>query len=110
MSAKVSHLTVTDNSHDERFPFIFQNMPVEGQQDLATFSLTTIEKTSPDFTDCECFINLGFSGLVAYWKPQSMLNLLEFINSNQAAAASQRKSPKQDDQLDLALRQKLNQD
>lgn len=30
INANVSYLKVTDNSHDERFPFIFQNIPVEG--------------------------------------------------------------------------------
>ena len=49
-----------------------------------TFEMTSIEKTSPNFSDCESYIDLGFSGLEAYWKPQAMLNLLEFINENQA--------------------------
>ena len=30
MKANVSQLKVADNSVDERFPFIFQNRPVEG--------------------------------------------------------------------------------
>jgi hypothetical protein len=58
-----------------------------------------VDKTSPDFRDCETFINLGFSGLVAYWKPQTMLNLLEFLNDNKP-------TPKQkdgDNKLDIAL-------
>ena len=50
-----------------------------GQQDLVTFELTTVDKDSPDFNNCETLIDLGFSGLVFYWKPQTMINLLEFI-------------------------------
>ena len=57
---------------------------MEGQQDLATFELQVVDKDSPDFVDCETFVTLGFSGLVAYWKPQAMLNLLEFIKENKA--------------------------
>ena len=30
INANVSYLKVTDNSYDERFPFILQNIPVEG--------------------------------------------------------------------------------
>ena len=47
-----------------------------------TFELVATDKTSPNFTDCETFINLGFGGLVAYWKPQTMIYLLEFIKDN----------------------------
>jgi len=60
---------------------MFSNKPIEGgQQDLVTFELEKIEKTSSKFRDCETLVNLGFSGLEAYWKPQMMVNLLEFIN------------------------------
>jgi len=31
MKANVSQLKVADNINDERFPYIFQNMPGEGQ-------------------------------------------------------------------------------
>ena len=69
VNANVNKLEVTDNSNDERFPFIFRNVPVEGQQDLVTFKFRQVEKSSPDFIDCDTFIDLGFSGLDAYWKP-----------------------------------------
>ena len=69
VNANVNKLEVTDNSNDERFPFIFRNVPVEGQQDLVTFKFRQVEKSSPDFVDCDTFIDLGFSGLDAYWKP-----------------------------------------
>ena len=49
MDASVSSLKVSDNSGDERFQFIFQNLPVEGQVDLVTFKMLNIEKNSPDF-------------------------------------------------------------
>ena len=47
---------------------------------MVSFELENVDKGSPDFKDCETTINLGFSGLEAYWKPQSIVNLLEFIN------------------------------
>ena len=80
--AKVSSLKVSDNSNDQRFPYIFQNQSVEGQEDLVTFKLETIDKESDKYMGCETIISLGFSGLIAYWKPQTMINLLEFINEN----------------------------
>ena len=72
-----------------------------------TFALKTIEKKSKDFTDCECQIDLGFSGLVAYWKPQTMINLLEFINENQATT---KKRSHQNVQLDKDLSQQINKE
>ena len=81
--ATVSGLEVADNSGDDRFPFIIKNKPIEGgQQDLVSFKLKNVSKISPKFKDCETMIKLGFSGLEVYWKPQSILNLLEFINTN----------------------------
>lgn len=85
MSVSVSKLHVTDNSGDLRYPFIFQNLPeLNGQQDLVTFKLKSVEKDSPQFVDCETMIDIGFSGLVFYWKPQTMVNLLEFIVSQKS--------------------------
>ena len=109
MKANVSQLKVADNTDDERFPFIFQNMPVEGQQDLVTFELTKIDKESPNFDDCETFIDLGFSGLVAYWKPQTMLNLLEFINENKPAKRAEKQpAANESDKLDRDLDDRIN--
>ena len=110
VKANVNKLEVTDNSSDERFPFIFRNVPVEGQQDLVTFKLRQIEKSSPDFVDCDTFIDLGFSGLVAYWKPQSMINLLKFIDSHKPKETEP--SPEASAstvELDMDLKQRIHE-
>lgn len=36
---KVESLMVKDNSNDERFPYIFQNVPVDGQQELVSLKV-----------------------------------------------------------------------
>jgi hypothetical protein len=35
----VEALSIKDNSTDERYPFIFQNVPVEGQKELVSLSV-----------------------------------------------------------------------
>ena len=80
VEVQVKALHVSDNSGDERFPFIFESLPVEGQEDLVSFKLVNLDKKSPQYTDCETIIDLGFSGLTAYWKPKTMINLVQFIN------------------------------
>ena len=80
VEVQVKALHVSDNSSDTRFPFIFENLPVEGQEDLVSFKLQNIDKKSPKYVDCTTIISLGFSGLTAYWKPKTMINLVQFIN------------------------------
>ena len=67
-------------------------------------------KESPNFFDCETYINLGFSGLVAYWKPQTMLNLLEFINENRPAKRNDTQSSASENKLDRDLDERIRQD
>ena len=98
---QVKSLHVTDNSGDTRFPFIFENLPVEGQEDLVSFRLQHIDPTSPIYQDCETTIALGFSGLTAYWKPRTMINLVQFLNQNQKEAP--KKEPKPDRNLQLEI-------
>lgn len=87
LKASVSALEVSDNSGDERFPFIFMNKPgVDGQKELVTFDFLSFEDSSPLFTDVENQIELGFSGLIAYWKPQTMHNLLMFMNKSNSGS------------------------
>ena len=108
LKASVSQLAVADNIVDARFPHIFKNLPVEDQQDLVTFALTTIDNKSANFNDCETFIKLGFSGLEAHWKPQAMLNLLEFINENKPASKNNVVPDENNDKLDRDLSQRIN--
>lgn len=68
-----------------------------------------MQKESPSFEDCEIFINLGFSGLVAYWKPQTMLNLLEFINENKPPPRQSANAADQNDKVDRDLDQRIHQ-
>ena len=72
---------------------------------MVTFELKYVEKTSPEFRDCETFINLGFSGLEAYWKPETMINFLEFFIKNKSKVAKQKETDKQ---LDVALKNEIN--
>ena len=101
VEVQVKSLHVTDNSGDKRFPFIFENLPVEGQEDLVSFKLQNIDKKSPKYVDCETIINLGFSGLTAYWKPKTMINLVQFINQEQIKETKKKETKDRNLQLEI---------
>lgn len=65
-----------------------------------------MDKDSPDFNNCETLIDLGFSGLVFYWKPQTMINLLEFIQQNAGKAKAKQQSDGYK-QIDVDLKQQI---
>ena len=101
LEVQVNELHVSDNSGDERFPFIFESLPAEGQDELVSFKLVNVDKKSPKYTDCETIISLGFSGLTAYWKPKTMINLVQFINQEQQKETA--KKEKKDKNLELEI-------
>ena len=49
----VKSLQVLDNSGDERFPFIFCNREVEGQEELVSLFVQQINKSSPLYANIE---------------------------------------------------------
>ena len=51
-----------------------------------------LDKKSPQYTDCDTIINLGFSGLTAYWKPKTMINLVQFINQEKKESSKKHKN------------------
>ena len=76
-----------------------------------TFRLRTLSKDCPEYIDCETLIDIGFSGLIAYWKPQTMVNLLEFINENQEPPKKQpSQSKKERKPKDATNNEKVDQE
>lgn len=67
---------MADNSGDERFPVILENIPAADQVDLCTMKLIIFDKKSPKYSDLDLAIKLGFSGICLYYKPKTMANLL----------------------------------
>jgi hypothetical protein len=70
---------VTDNSGDSRFPVIFENQAVEHQNELLTVKLSTIQKESPHYFDCDTDVSICIGGLKIFWKPSSLMLLFRFI-------------------------------
>jgi len=86
IEVNVKNLRVNDNSGDERFPFIFENVANQNQDDLVVFKMQSIDKESCDYLDLDTKIELGFGGLKACWKPSTMVNLVQFLSSQHAEA------------------------
>jgi hypothetical protein len=68
---RLNSLKVTDNSGDKRFQSIFENEPVQGQQELVSIVQKVTQKESPQYEKhkIESELTIGFGGLIVNWKP-----------------------------------------
>ena len=107
---RVNGLEIMDNSNDKRFPYIVKNKSEsESQTDLLVFELDQLDKGSPEFVDCETMINLAFSGLEAYWKPNTIVNLLEFVKKNNKPAESSTTTADANQKFETQLNKVINE-
>jgi hypothetical protein len=43
--------------------------------------MKSVEKLSPIYAGVDSELTIGFGGLVVYWKPQCIIYLIQFLNS-----------------------------
>jgi hypothetical protein len=72
VSMNVGSLRVKDNSGDLRYPYIFENVTSQGQQELASFILKQIKRDTPLYEGVDTYVKIGFGALHMFWKPRAM--------------------------------------